>query len=209
VLDVEEPTGHLFGEWYVFLEPTCEENGEKRCDCLNCGEYSSCILYALGHNLIRHPAKTPTCIEIGWNFYETCSACDYSTYEELPTTDHAYVHTVVPPTTLAEGYTLHTCSGCGDSYKDNFTDRLAYMVGDMDGSETVNKDDGSYLLMYTFFPEDYPLDQDCDFDRSGTVNKDDAIYLLMYTFFPEDYPLTLDRLLVYALPPASKRDEEE
>jgi hypothetical protein len=108
----------------------------------------------------------------------------------------------------AEGYTLHTCH-CGHSYKDNFVDRLTYIVGDTDGNEAINKDDAIYLLMATFFPEDYPLEQECDFDHSGEVNKDDAIYLLMYTFFPEDYPLTVESPVAYALLPSSKRDEDE
>lgn len=34
---------------------------------------------------------------------------------------HSYQETVVAPTYAAEGYTLHTCSSCGDSYKDNYT----------------------------------------------------------------------------------------
>jgi hypothetical protein len=83
------------------------------------------------------------------------------------------------------------------------------LVGDTDGNEGINKDDAIYLLMHTFFPEDYPLNQDCDFDGNGNVDKDDAIYLLMYTFFPEDYPLTVETTsTVYALVPARKEDEE-
>jgi len=61
--------------------------------------------------------------------------------------------------------------------------------GDLDGNEKVDKDDAIYLLMNTFFPEDYPVSQNADFDGNGKVDKDDAIHLLMYTFFPEDYPL--------------------
>ena len=43
----------------------------------------------LGHNLIPHDAKAPTCNEIGWDAYDTCSRCDYSTYvEQSPTGNH-------------------------------------------------------------------------------------------------------------------------
>ena len=37
---------------------------------------------------------------------------------------HSYTSKVVAPTTEAGGYTLHTCSRCGSSYKDSYTDPL-------------------------------------------------------------------------------------
>lgn len=61
--------------------------------------------------------------------------------------------------------------------------------GDVDGNESVDKDDAIYLLMHSFFPEDYPINQEADYNGNGMVDKDDAIHLLMYTFFPDDYPL--------------------
>ena len=36
------------------------------------------------HTIASHNAKEPTCTEVGWDAYETCSFCDYSTYEEIP-----------------------------------------------------------------------------------------------------------------------------
>ena len=37
---------------------------------------------------------------------------------------HSFTSTVVKPTETAQGYTLHTCTKCGYSYKDNYTPAL-------------------------------------------------------------------------------------
>lgn len=43
---------------------------------------------ALGHDKVQHEAKEPTCTEVGWDAYETCSRCDYSTYAEKAKLGH-------------------------------------------------------------------------------------------------------------------------
>lgn len=58
---------------------------------------------------------------------------------------HEYVSTVTPPTTQNEGYTLHTCIGCGDEYKDNFVDKLDFIYGDCNGDGFVTTVDLSML----------------------------------------------------------------
>ena len=61
--------------------------------------------------------------------------------------------------------------------------------GDLDGSEGITDSDAIYLLMNSYFPADYPVNQLCDYNNDGVINDKDAIYLLMYRYFPEDYPI--------------------
>ena len=64
-----------------------------------------------------------------------------------------------------------------------------YIPGDTNNDYQVTDADAVYLLMNTFFEEEYPVNQPCDFNQDGIVTDADAVYLLMYTFFPEDYPI--------------------
>lgn len=64
-----------------------------------------------------------------------------------------------------------------------------HTAGDFDENDTVDINDAIYILYYTFFPDEYPLNQNADFNGDGTVDINDAIYVLYYTFFPDEYPL--------------------
>lgn len=44
--------------------------------------------------------------------------------------DHTYETEVVAPTCTEQGYTLHTCKGCGDSYKDTYVSALGHSYGE-------------------------------------------------------------------------------
>lgn len=81
--------------------------------------------------------------------------------------------------------------------------------GDVDGNESVDKDDAIYLLMHSFFPEDYPINQEADYNGNGMVDKDDAIHLLMYTFFPDDYPLAPAPAAVTITTTEERKKEDE
>ena len=82
------------------------------------------------HDLVHHDAKAPTCTEIGWEEYDTCSRCDYTTKVEIPAPGHDYTEKVVKPTCGKGGYTLHTCKKCNDSYKDHQTKTLLHWYGE-------------------------------------------------------------------------------
>lgn len=77
-----------------------------------------------------------------------------------------------------------TCTICsGSGFK-------AYMVGDIDGRSGVTDADAVHLFRHTLSPDNYSLNQNCDFNGDGRVNDKDAAYLLYYTFLPDLYPIS-------------------
>ena len=66
------------------------------------------------HDLVHHDAKAPSCTEIGWDAYEACSRCDYTTRKELPALNHALEqHAAKAPTCTEKGWNAYeTCSRC-------------------------------------------------------------------------------------------------
>ena len=66
------------------------------------------------HDKVQHEAKAPTCTTIGWDAYETCSRCDYTTYVEKTAKGHDRVsHDAKAPTCTTIGWDAYdTCSRC-------------------------------------------------------------------------------------------------
>ena len=70
------------------------------------------------HDLVQHAAKAPTCTDIGWDAYEACSRCAYTTRKELPALNHALVNHDAQAATCTEiGWDAYkTCSRLGCNY---------------------------------------------------------------------------------------------
>lgn len=140
--------GHAWGEWSSAGNGThirsCTRSNCDAVDTANCtGGTATCSAKAVcvtcgaeygekdsnNHALEQHAAKAPTCTEIGWDAYDTCSRCDYTTYTELPALNHDYQAVTVEPTCETDGYTVFTCSRCKDSYTADPTDQLGHQFG--------------------------------------------------------------------------------
>ena len=76
------------------------------------------------HNWVTTSETPAGCTTDGVR-YLSCE-CGETTTQTIPATGHNYVDTVVEPTYEAGGYTQHVCSNCGDSYVDNYTDKLVH-----------------------------------------------------------------------------------
>ena len=124
--------GHDWGAW----RPNDDGTHTRRCTRSNCdavenescsGGTATCSAKAVcevcggkygernpnNHDLVHHDAKAPTCTEIGWDAYDTCSRCKFTTRKELPA-QHDFVYHQAKPATCKEiGWDAYkTCSRC-------------------------------------------------------------------------------------------------
>jgi len=86
---------HVYDAGIVTTKPTCKVEGVMTYTCTreNCGySYTDKIpVNENAHTLTHVEAQNPTCVDEGWNAYDYCEDCDYTTYVELPATgEHTY-----------------------------------------------------------------------------------------------------------------------
>lgn len=98
------------------VNATCTSKGYTRHTCQKCGAYyDDQYVAALGHSYVYTSVDAAT-------HKGVCSNDSSHTVIEK----HTEVTKVVAPTCTAKGYTLHTCTVCGYSYKDNYTAALGH-----------------------------------------------------------------------------------
>ena len=110
----------------VTKSATCAATGIRTYTC-SCGDsYAETIPKLTTHTFGNWTTtKAATCAAEGTQTRK-CTVCGKTETKSIAkTTTHSYTSKVIAPTTTAQGYTLHTCSVCGNSYKDNYTDKLA------------------------------------------------------------------------------------
>jgi predicted transcriptional regulator len=73
------------------IPASCTDDGVTEWYCSTCDETIKYVTgYAFGHDIVEVEAQAPTCTEIGWDAYEYCTACTYTTYVELPVDTDAH-----------------------------------------------------------------------------------------------------------------------
>lgn len=123
--------GHAWGEWSSAGNGTHTRSCTNYCrevDTAKCtGGKATCTTKAVcevcdteygekdpnNHDLVHFRAKAPTCTEIGWDAYDRCIRCGYTTYTELPAQHDLKQHAAKAPTCTEKGWKAYeTCSRC-------------------------------------------------------------------------------------------------
>ncbi len=115
---------------YVFVlteSATCTQPGEKIGTCTFCGDTIVKTIPEKGHSWdFGKINKESTCTEDGEKQF-TCKVCGETRTESIPAAGHKFTDRTVSPTYDSQGYTEHTCSVCGYSYKDSYTPKKQRM----------------------------------------------------------------------------------
>ena len=111
----------------IELDRENHKGGEATCSslavCEICGtSYGEKNLTNHKNTEIRGKVSA-TCSKEGYSGDTYCLDCGEKIVsgKTLDKLKHSYKDEVVPPTFGKQGYTLHTCTLCGDTYKDNYT----------------------------------------------------------------------------------------
>ena len=123
--------GHAWGEWSSAGNGTHTRSCTNYCrevDTAKCtGGTATCSAKAVcevcggeygekdsnNHDLVQHAAKAPTCTEKGWDAYDRCIRCGYTTRKELPAQHDLKQHAAKAPTCTEKGWNAYeTCSRC-------------------------------------------------------------------------------------------------
>ena len=95
------------------------KNGEQKVTISYYGITQS-FFVNVEHNYISKITVEPKCDVAGVRKYE-CDVCGEAYTETIPALGHKFTEKVVKPTAEENGYTLHICTVCQYSYKDNYT----------------------------------------------------------------------------------------
>lgn len=107
---------HIAGEWTETAQPTCSATGTKVQKCTQCGMVLKTeTVDKIAHSLVHHEAKAATCSAVGYEAYDECENCDYTTYREIARLAHTEGEwQVTESTCTTDGKRVQRCSVCNE-----------------------------------------------------------------------------------------------
>ncbi|MBQ8293371.1 MAG: leucine-rich repeat protein [Bacilli bacterium] len=118
ILPVPTRDGYVFQGWYLAEQKVVAVNATgtyvAKWLVLDCGD----------HKLVDHAGKEAKCEEIGWQAYQTCEKCCYTTYVEIPELRHNY-----------EG---SACLNCGEKVSAGLKYEIVEGIISVDGKVIVS-----------------------------------------------------------------------
>ena len=131
--DVTIPKGEHGYAYQVTKAPTVDASGVLTGTCSGCGGTTTVTLPKLDTaNYTYEVTREATCTAEGMGRY-TWKTTTYGTFffeVTIAKTGHSYKAEVTEPTCTEGGFTTHTCTGCGSSFTDSYTDALGHSYGD-------------------------------------------------------------------------------
>ena len=120
---------HTWDGGKVTTPATCENDGVLTYTCTGCGETRTEVIDAIGHEWGEWTVTTePTCVDKGVETRSCKHDSSHTETRDVAALGHSYKDTVEAPTSTTGGYTLHECTRCGYSYRDNETDPVSEVV---------------------------------------------------------------------------------
>lgn len=194
-ITIQISTDKIASEWSIETKASCDVYGIKvqRCSecneiikteiieakytCFVCGDvYDDDYVEKLGHDIVYHSAKEADCVSSGWNAYESCDRCDYSTFKEIPAKGHSIVVSgAINATCTTEGKTEGKyCEICGlviteqkviNATGHNYIEKIVEPSCIVDGSISnvcINCGDTNMTIILSSGHEDANKDGRCD-----------------------------------------------
>lgn len=94
--------------------------------CIRCDSVKTETVKAKGHDFsVIVSSREDTCTTAGSITYK-CGRCDETRVLTGTALGHNYQAKTIDATCTEDGYTEHTCSRCGNQYKDKYTDKLGH-----------------------------------------------------------------------------------
>ncbi len=130
ITDYTDALGHSWDKGKTVTGSTCTGEGMTEYRCVRCGAHRLEGDAASGHV----PGEAATCTDS-----QLCTKCGAVITKAL---GHDYQAEVTSPTCTAMGYSVFTCSRCGNSYKSEYTEATGHTPGDwiIDSEPTTTKE---------------------------------------------------------------------